>query len=907
MNRRWFYVHQGQQQGPVSAQELINLHVEGTLPEDAAVWAEGMEGWAAFGSTELLDAARKVEGLAPAGKRQRRMETRPAPTHALPPDFASWLPELESDEEALARLFSDALLYFRPHVVTGLPRELRDALLSAYVRRHPDSDERDPGACAFTDAFLLDCVDDFDSPRQARAREMWEVMGAGNLPAVRALVTRAAQLDNHYLGQVYALYILSRAQRAIDAGDAGALLALLKEDRGLAGARDLRGRSVWHRLALASAAGEDEGGGGGGAAAVEGARGGERLLAALLAVVEGPAAYLDLPDREGNTPLHLAIEGGRLGAARRLLEAGADANARNRDASKYAGGEWSVRLRGLDFAIPVPVDHQDAEAVRLLLDVGASPSVPMGDIGAPLHCCCAAGAADLVSLLLAAGAADVDAPGKDGWRPLALAARRGTAACVAALLAAGADAAALSQGKTALQVAELNKRAACVEALRAAAAAAARRRSCRPPARMAKARVTEGEALRLAAQHFGFVAASAERLPGYDDVNMLLTRDDGTAAAASGGPGPTARQGHRGLPAAAVLKVVNAAYSAAPGFCEAQAELLLFLADWGVPVPRPLPARAGAAGAPRPEGGRRGRQEGEDRRPGGEDEGGGDGGFSGAGGSGAYTAYVDIAGACHALRLLTFLPGTLLRDAEQTLELYREVGAFMGRVDALLAGFDHLALHRTHPWVLDALPAAYAAARPALAGGVLPPADLALLDDVVAHFGAATAALSPAVRRQIIHSDANEANVLVGSPCCAGAADLGRGDGCRCGLAPATAITGLLDFGDSCHQLLANEPAAAAAYAALEHLRLGGAAPLAAAGALLRGYSAALPLAPEEVGLLRTLMAGRLAQSLALGAKAATEQPGNAEYVLRTQAHGWALLRMLWAMGEAKFRAAVGM
>ena len=99
-------------------------------------------------------------------------------------------------------------------------------------------------------------------------------------------------------------------------------------------------------------------------------------------------------------------------------------------------------------------------------------------------------------------------------------------------------------------------------------------------------------------------------------------------------------------------------------------------------------------------------------------------------------------------------------------------------------------------------------------------------------------------------------------------------------------IAGLLDFGDSCVSWLANELAITALYMALEHLRLARPDPLAASAAVLRGYIGELPLLPEEWGLLRTLMMGRLAQSLSLGAKAAAENPANADYVLQTQVRG---------------------
>lgn len=115
--------------------------------------------------------------------------------------------------------------------------------------------------------------------------------------------------------------------------------------------------------------------------------------------------------------------------------------------------------------------------MELLLQAGASPTATNNDMAEGATCLTLAagmGRPGILRLLLgsgALGAAVNQAEAEQGFTPLMLAARRGNAECVQLLLAAGADAAAVNHsGKTALQIAEVNKRAAAVELLQAAAA-----------------------------------------------------------------------------------------------------------------------------------------------------------------------------------------------------------------------------------------------------------------------------------------------------------------------------------------------------------------------------------------------------------------------------------------------------
>ncbi|PSC67732.1 hydroxylysine kinase isoform B [Micractinium conductrix] len=372
-----------------------------------------------------------------------------------------------------------------------------------------------------------------------------------------------------------------------------------------------------------------------------------------------------------------------------------------------------------------------------------------------------------------------------------------------------------------------------------------------------------------------------QELAGYDDRNLKVVAADGRAA---------------------VFKVHNVGDSVPEGqVAEAHNALLAVLAAQGLPVPAALPVVDGSSTAsdddalqPSPDG---------------------------------HTIRTQGAdGKLHACRMLTWLPGVLLVEAPKPLELYRQLGALLGRVQRVLQGWDWEssgALRRPDfEWNVQHLVPTYVRLRADLLA--LPGLDLPLLDAVVAHFAAATSAAEAAgqLRSALIHSDANERNVLVDAAAAAAAAVAERQQGSEAAAAatavasaapvcvddgngrlPQPMITGLIDWGDACWQWLASEVANCATYMML--LECNADDPLPAAAAVLAGFESQLPLLPGERALLRTLCMARLAQSLSLGARAAARDPSNAPYLLATQRHGWALLRRLWGMSDEQYQAAM--
>lgn len=173
-------------------------------------------------------------------------------------------------------------------------------------------------------------------------------------------------------------------------------------------------------------------------AARQGSEGAIRLLLSRGAAVDAPSGHL-LPGSNrfdpGATPLLIACESGRAEAATCLLEAGADVAA-----CRHPGGETALHA-----AAAFGQEALASELIEAGADVDACCRSQSYDdqlghhaIGSPLHLAALNNRAEIVSLLLKAGA-QRDLAGPDGRQALHYAAARGAVAALEVLLAAGAD------------------------------------------------------------------------------------------------------------------------------------------------------------------------------------------------------------------------------------------------------------------------------------------------------------------------------------------------------------------------------------------------------------------------------------------------------------------------------------
>ncbi|RKK66726.1 hypothetical protein BFJ69_g15146 [Fusarium oxysporum] len=162
-------------------------------------------------------------------------------------------------------------------------------------------------------------------------------------------------------------------------------------------------------------------------------------------------ADVNIPDKDGWTPVFSASWNGYVEVVKLLLDKGADVNIPDKNgwtpvsAASANGHVEVVKLlldKGADVNIPdkngwTPVSAASAnrhvEVVKLLLDKGADVNIPTKDGRTPVSAASANGHAEVVKLLLDKGA-DVNIPTKDGRTPVYAASANGHVEVVKILL-----------------------------------------------------------------------------------------------------------------------------------------------------------------------------------------------------------------------------------------------------------------------------------------------------------------------------------------------------------------------------------------------------------------------------------------------------------------------------------------
>lgn len=181
-----------------------------------------------------------------------------------------------------------------------------------------------------------------------------------------------------------------------------------------------------------------------------------------------------LPDMTANTPLHWACETGNTALVQQLLAMKPEINMPNLNQNEYSAGNWVVAdevIMPVDKApIHLAVEAGAADIVALLLAAGANPNLCDFDGASPLHLAVELQDEECLAALLAGGA-NPNQPNKDVTSALHATAQRGPLRLLQLLLEHKADvAAADAQGVTPLHLAARSGNAQKVACLLAAGA-----------------------------------------------------------------------------------------------------------------------------------------------------------------------------------------------------------------------------------------------------------------------------------------------------------------------------------------------------------------------------------------------------------------------------------------------------
>ncbi|MCF6333968.1 MAG: phosphotransferase [Draconibacterium sp.] len=212
-------------------------------------------------------------------------------------------------------------------------------------------------------------------------------------------------------------------------------------------------------------------------------------------------------------------------------------------------------------------------------------------------------------------------------------------------------------------------------------------------------------------------------------------------------------------------------------------------------------------------------------------------------------------------RVLTYLEGEFLGDAEHSLELFKSFGKFLAEMDLKLQDFRNYVIEaRQLKWDLQ-----HFLLNEEYLQYITNPTDRKIAAYFFQQFKAYVTPILPSLRKQIIHNDANDWNVLVQNE----------------------KVTGIIDFGDVCYSQLINELAIALSYSLLEKDD-----PINWAIPVISKYHKILPLEEKEIDILYWLIAARLCTSVCISAFEKNNQPKN-KYIAISEKPAWKLLKKL--------------
>ncbi len=227
----------------------------------------------------------------------------------------------------------------------------------------------------------------------------------------------------------------------------------------------------------------------------------------------------------------------------------------------------------------------------------------------------------------------------------------------------------------------------------------------------------------------------------------------------------------------------------------------------------------------------------------------------------------------HLVRVLSYLPGTILAEVPRSRHLFKDVGRVIAQSGIALRGFFHPAAGYDLLWDLRHL----VKLRPLteyLDDTALRHAIERDLDYTLEHIFPRLAGM----RSQIIHNDGNTHNIIVDP-------------------ANPTKIAGLVDFGDTMHAPLIFDLAVSAGSMTLDSDD-----PVETLCDVASGYDSVAALENDEINLLSHLAVGRITQELLVAAKREYDDPDAPAYVIDGQEAYRTALDQLLSLGHQHIR-----
>jgi len=219
-----------------------------------------------------------------------------------------------------------------------------------------------------------------------------------------------------------------------------------------------------------------------------------------------------------------------------------------------------------------------------------------------------------------------------------------------------------------------------------------------------------------------------------------------------------------------------------------------------------------------------------------------------------------------AVRLLTFLEGEVIANMPRSPQLYEDIGRFMGQFSKAMQNYSPASVSGSDElWKLDNVSACR--------GYLLDVIDDDTRDRIERLYEDYEKNIFPRLsrlRKAIIHSDANEQNILISAD-------------------NPTKVVGLIDFGELQLASQINELAITLAYSLLGENDIA-----MASQKIIEGYNREFKLEDEEREIIYYLMAMRLVTSIIMTSHTAKKFPDN-DYILISQKPARALLKQLEA------------